>query len=265
VALLATAWVGANVAFACLYVLDLDGIANARPGSFADAFFFSVQTLGTIGYGGMAPKSPYVNAVVTVEAFVGLLGFALATGLIFARFSRPTARVLFSRVAVITPFEGVPTLMFRAANERGNQILEAEVTVNLAQERASPEGEVMRRFEELKLTRSRSPLFALSWTVMHPIDETSPLKHATPDSLARSRAELMVVIGGTDETFWQKIYARHLYRAKDIVWNARLADVLEFGQDGERILDYTRFHDVEPVEDTVELEPAPKLPGRAGA
>lgn len=258
---LAVAWIGANVLFGWLYFLDLEGVANARPGSFADAFFFSVQTLGTIGYGSFAPTSLYVHAVVTVEAFAGLLGLAVAAGLIFARFSRPTARVLFSRRAVITTFEGVPTLMFRAANERANQILEAEVTVSLTHERVSREGELMRRFEELPLTRSRSPLFALSWTVMHPVDEASPFRDATPESLAKSRAEIMVVLGGADETFSQRIYARHIYRAQDIVWNARLADILDFAESGERILDFGRFHDIEPAAEAVDLRPKPKRSG----
>jgi inward rectifier potassium channel len=262
IAVLAAGWLGVNLLFGWLYFLDLPGIANARPGSFADAFFFSVQTLGTIGYGNLAPTSLYVHGVVTAEAFAGLLGLAVAAGLIFARFSRPTARVLFSRCAVVTTFEGVPTLMFRAANERANQILEAEVTINLTQERVSREGELMRRFEELRLTRSRSPLFALSWTVMHPIDEASPFRHVTPDSLAESRAEIMVVLGGVDESLSQRIYARHIYRADDIVWNARFVDILEFAETGERILDFSRFHDVEPAAEAVDLRAPPRRAGR---
>ena len=140
--------------FATLYVTDRGGIANARPGSFTDAFFFSVQTLGTLGYGVMAPRTLYTNLLVTVESFTGILIIALFTGIIFARFSRPFARVVFSRVAVVTPFDGVPTLMFRAANQRGNSILDASVNVSLAGNYTTREGVQMRRFQELKLLRA---------------------------------------------------------------------------------------------------------------
>src|ERR1700744_5204387 len=134
VAQLAALFLVVNLAFAVLYVIDRGGIANARPGSYADAFFFSVQTLGTLGYGQMAPHSLYANLLVTAESFTGILIIALFTGIIFARFSRPSARVLFSKVAVVTTFDGVPTMMFRAANQRGNSILDATVTVSLARQ-----------------------------------------------------------------------------------------------------------------------------------
>ena len=200
---MALVYVAANAVFALLYLLDPGGVANARPGSFWDAFFFSVQTIGTLGYGVLAPQSFYAHVVVTIETFFGLVNLAIGTGLIFARFSRPTARILFSRVAVIAPFEGVPTLMFRAANQRGNQILEAEVMVNFVRHTVTQEGIEMRRFDDLRTARSRSPLFALSWTVMHPIDPQSPLYGATPESLAAEQAEIVVVISGTDETSYE--------------------------------------------------------------
>ena len=182
---LAVVFLAINLLFALLYWADPHGIANARPGSLADAFFFSVQTLGSIGYGAMTPHSTYANVLVTIESFSSIVNIAVATGLVFARFSRPTARVLFSNVAVVTQFDGVPTLMFRAANQRGNQIFDANVTVSLARQVVTREGINMRRFEELRLVRSRTPLFALSWTVMHRIDETSPLYGQTPDSACR--------------------------------------------------------------------------------
>ena len=171
--LLAGAYLGANAIFAVVYMLT-GGVDGMRQTSFADAFFFSVQTLSTIGYGGMTPKGLAANIAVTVEAFFGLAMVAVSTGLIFARFSRATARVAFSRVAVITNFEGVPTLMFRAANQRGNQILEAEVMLNLLRQTVTAEGHVYRRFQELKVERARTPMFALTWTVLHPIDEFQP-------------------------------------------------------------------------------------------
>ncbi len=245
---MALVYVAANAVFALLYLLDPGGVANARPGSFWDAFFFSVQTIGTLGYGVMAPQSFYAHVVVTIETFFGLVNLAIGTGLIFARFSRPTARILFSRVAVIAPFEGVPTLMFRAANRRRNQILEAEVMVNFVRHTVTREGMDMRRFDDLTVMRSRSPLFALSWTVMHPIDDASPLYGATPESLAEAQAEIVVVISGTDETYSQRIHARYSYLAEDILWDRRFVDILTITPDGRRIVDYGLFHDVEPAE-----------------
>ena len=147
----------ANTLFALAYLAGGDGIENARPGNFFDAFFFSVQTMASIGYGAMHPRTTYANAVVTVEALVGLMGLAMGTGLLFARFSQPTARVLFSRVAVITPYNGVPTLMFRAANQRRNQILEAQMRVRLMRDEVSVEGQFMRRVYDVNLVRSQNP------------------------------------------------------------------------------------------------------------
>jgi inward rectifier potassium channel len=237
-----------NAAFALLYALDLQGITNANPGSFWDAFFFSVQTSGTIGYGVLAPRSFYVNVITAIESFSGLVGFALLAGLIFARFAKPTARILFSRPAVVSEFDGVPTLMFRAANERGNQILEAEVSLSLVRNTITKEGASIRRFEELGVLRSRSPLFALSWTVMHPIDGNSPLRGLDAAELQRQSAELAVTISGIDQVFAQKIYARHTYAASDILWDYQFADILFMQPDGTRIVDYGRFHDVLAVE-----------------
>ena len=244
---MALVYVAANAVFALLYLLDPGGVANARPGSFWDAFFFSVQTIGTLGYGVMAPQSFYAHVVVAIETFFGLVNLAIGTGLIFARFARPTARILFSRVAVIAPFEGVPTLMFRAANQRGNQILEAEVMVNFVRHAVTQEGVEMRRFDDLSVARARSPLFALSWTVMHPIGPESPLHGATPESLAEAQAEVVIVISGTDETYSQRIHARYSYLAEDILWDRRFVDVLTVAPDGRRIVDFGRFHDVEPA------------------
>jgi inward rectifier potassium channel len=242
-AVMALTFVTLNAAFAGLYLLDPNGIANARPGSFADHFFFSVETLGTLGYGVMAPQSLYAHSVVTAEAFVSLVNVAIATGLIFARFSRPTARVLFSKVAVISRFEGVPTLMFRVANQRGNQILEADVSLTLAFRTTTREGTPMRRFQELRVMKSRSPLFALSWLIMHPIDETSPLWNATPESLAATQSEVLVMISGNDQSFAQRIFARHSYLPEEIVWGGVFVDVLTMSPEGELLVDYRHFHD----------------------
>ena len=244
-AVMAAAFLSMNALFATLYVLDPGGLSGSRPGSFVDAFFFSVQTMGTMGYGVMAPKSLYVNIVVTAEVFVGLFNLAVATGLLFARISRPTARIMFSDKAVVTAFDGVPTLIFRAANRRRNLVVEAEVTINLLRDVTTLEGATMRRFEELRVSRARSPLFFMTWTVMHQIDEGSPLYGETRESLTQKHAEIVVVMKGLDETFVSTIHARTSYTPDEIVWGRKLADIFITDANGVRSIDFTRFHDVE--------------------
>ena len=246
---MAAFYIGINMIFAGLYLLDPNGLSNARPGSFWDVFFFSVQTFTTLGYGQIAPKSFYANVLVTIEAFAAILNIALASGTVFARVSRPTARVMFSRPAVIAPFEGVPTFMFRVANQRGNQIMDAEVTVSLARQIVTREGHSMRRFEELSLVRRRTPLFALSWTVMHSIDGNSPLFGATRKSLLDDRVEIIIMLSGTDETYSEKVYARHSYLPHDIHWNKKFADILSVGAEGRGILDLAKFHAMRDIGD----------------
>jgi inward rectifier potassium channel len=240
---LAAAYLVFNTVFALLYLIQPGSIGSARAGSFADAFFFSVQTMATIGFGVMHPATLYANLVVSAEALLGMAGFALAAGLIFARFSRPTARVLFSRVAVVTRFNGVPTLMFRCANERQNQIFEAQVHVDLARQETSTEGMEIRRSHELKLARDRNPQFSFSWTVMHPIDASSPLHGIDPDMLAGQDASIVVTLTGVDESLSQSVFVRTAYRADEILWGRRFVDILSRTEDGRSLVDYTRFHD----------------------
>jgi inward rectifier potassium channel len=235
-----------NAVFATFYVLDPGGIDNARPGSFWDAYLFSVRTIGSVASPMMA-KSTYVNVVVSFEAFFGVLYMALVTGAAFAKFSKPFSRIVFSKVAVITPFDGVPTLMFRAANQRGNQILDAGITVNFARQVVTKEGIAMRRFEELPLVRSRSPLFALSWTILHKIDEKSPLYGKTLGDLFDMQMELLILLSGTDDTLADVIYARHSYTPDEILVNRRFTDVLSMTPSGRRVVDLGRFHDTEPL------------------
>ncbi len=216
---------------------------------FADAFFFSVETMATVGYGVMSPATLYANLVVTVETAVGLMFLALATGLVFARFSRPTARVLFSRVAVIAPHNGLPTLSFRLANQRRNQILQAEVAAMLLRDEHTAEGVLIRRFYELALTRYRSPIFAMTFTVMHPIDADSPLYGASAASLEAENAELVVTASGIDETIAQRVHARTSYLPDEILWGHRFVDVIGWTEDGRRVIDYRRFHDTVPLAD----------------
>lgn len=241
---LAVAFLVVNAIFAGLYTLDPGGVVGARPGNFVDAFFFSAQTLGSVGYGAMWPRSPWANGVATLEIFVGLFNLGIATGLLFARISKPTARIMFSDRAVVTEFNGVPTLMFRAANQRRNLVVEAEVSVTLIRDVTSQEGQELRRFDELAVLRAKSPLFFLTWQVMHPIDEASPLFGQTSESLLARKAEILVVMKGLDETFVSTIHARASYAPHEIVWGGRLADIFTTLPDGRRAIDFRRFHDI---------------------
>jgi inward rectifier potassium channel len=241
------AYIATNIVFALLYLAQPGAIANARPGTFADAFFFSVETISTIGYGQMVPATLYANLVMTGESAVGLLILALATGLIFARFSRPTARVLFSRVAVIGPHNGQPALSVRVANVRQNQILAAEVTMTLVRDEISAEGDRRRRFYDLPLLRDRSPIFALSFTVLHEINSDSPLFDCRAEALAAGNGELVVTASGIDETLVARVHARTSYLPDEILWNRRFADIFGWTADGRRVIDYRHFHDTEPL------------------
>ena len=250
VALIFATYLGINVVFALLYLLGGDCIVNATPGSFLAYFFFSVQTFASIGYGAMYPKTLYANSVMTLEAMAELLAVAILTGLTFARFSRPTARVAFSEVATIAPHEGLPTLSFRAANRRRNQILEAQMRVYLIRDELTSEGRYIRRIHDLALVRNQTPSFALSWIVLHPIDESSPLYGMTPESMVDTNCSIQVMLSGIDETVSQALYDRHTYAPQEILWNRRFIDLVYKTPEGHRFIDYKHFHDTEPVTPT---------------
>ena len=245
----AAVYVGLNLLFAALYWPDTAGLAGARPHSFVDALNFSIETLGTIGYGAMSPRDGWCNALVGAEAFTSIFLTAVLTGLTFARVSRPTARVLFSDKAVIVDFEGRPTLMVRAANQRANQMLEAEATLNLARQLITDEGVAMRVFDPMVLRRARSPLFAISWTIMHVIDEESPLHGRDESWLREINAEFLVTVAGLDEASGQRVHARTSYVADEIAWGRHFADIITPPADGDGrwTIDYTRFHDLRPL------------------
>jgi len=243
------AYLGANLVFAFGYLAVGDGIEEARPGNFSDAFFFSVQTMATIGYGKMAPRGLAANLLVTLEALIGLLGLALVTGLVFAKFSRPTARVIFSRNAVITVFDGVPSLLFRMANERGNQIAEAQAHLVLLRTERTPEGEEVRRMHDLRLRRSQSAFFAFTWLVVHPITPDSPLFGETADTMQEKDLDLVASVTGLDETLSQPVHARHAWSLGQILWGHRFVDVIVRMPDGRRAVDYRKFHEVAPDAD----------------
>jgi inward rectifier potassium channel len=249
-AAIVAAYLGLNAIFALGYRL-VGGVANAGAGSFFDAFCFSVQTMGTVGYGAMYPASHAANVLVIAESVTSLIVTAVATGLVFAKFSRSSARVSFSAEAVISPMDGVPTLMLRVGNERGNQILEATIRLSIIVRETTKEGSTFYRMYDLRLTRDRSPAISRSWNVMHPIAADSPLFGATPESIARDEIELIATVVGVDDTSLQPVHARHRYEANDILWGARHADILSEDDKGNVILDIRRFHDTvatQPIE-----------------
>ena len=234
-----------NVLFAFLYWVRPGTIEHGRTGSFTDAFFFSIQTMATIGYGLLTPNGTYANLVVTAETMVSLVFVAFTTGLTFARFSKPTARVTFSRVATIALHNGKPTLSVRLSNSRRNQILEADVSIVILRTEYTEEGFMMRRFYDLPLARGHTPIFALTFTAMHLIDDASPLHGITPERLADEQAELLVTVTGLDETMSQTIHARTSYTADEILFGQRFADMFGYTPEGRMVIDHGRFDELE--------------------
>jgi len=238
-----------NLIFAAAYQLQPNDVANLNPPGYWGRFFFSVETLATVGYGDMHPQTVYAHLIASMEIFTGLMSVALITGMMFARFSRPTARILFARHAVIRQFDGRLTLMLRAANERQNVIMEASAQLRLVRDERSAEGTPMRRIYDLPLRRSEQPMFIFGWSLMHVIDDASPLATATAESLQAARGYLLLTIAGTDETTGQLLMSRQEYGPSAIYWNHAFVDIFMTGADGIDRFDYTKFHDVEPVPD----------------
>jgi inward rectifier potassium channel len=235
-----------NLIFAAIYCA-VGGIENADPDSFSDAFFFSVQTLSTVGYGHWAPIGMAANITVAIEVMVGILFAAVATGLIFSKFSRPTARVIFSNVAVVNPYNGTPHLMFRLANQRNNRIVDARIHVALLRKETSSEGQTMRRFYDMEVVRRQMPILQLSWTVMHPIGKESPLYGIDKDKLKEWDGEIVVSLSGLDESFAQTVHARHSYLPDDIIPDAVFIDVVTRHEEDNGVeVDLARFHDTAP-------------------
>lgn len=243
-------YVLANLAFAGMYLLGGDCIVGAEPGSYWDAFFFSVQSMSTIGYGAMAPKTFYADVIVTLEAMVGVGGVAMATGLIFAKFSRPSANVRFSKHLLVAPYDGKRSLYFRVANVRGNDVVEAEITVAAAVDQTTAEGHKLRRLENLKLVRDRTPLFRMSWLVIHVIDEDSPLHGKDLEGMYRGQTTFVVTFKGLDHTFAQPVYARNLYLPSSVLVDHHFVDLMERKDSGHLVFDFSKFDEVEPLDVT---------------
>ena len=232
-----------NAVFALFYWIGNQPIANVPGGAYIDYIYFSIETLSTAGYGDMHPQTHYGHFVAAVELFTGIFSMSLMTGLIFARFSRPNARLLFVAHPVVTNHEGKPTLMLRLANERHNIISNATAKLWLFKNIVSMEGETLRRFYELPLTKDQNPGLALSWTLYHVLDENSPLYQTNADDLEASKASFVVVVTGYDVVAAQTVHARKPYDHGDILFGHRYADILDTSDDGRLRVDYSRFHD----------------------
>jgi inward rectifier potassium channel len=254
-ALLVAFYAVANLAFATAYVACGSGALSgatfaALPSALATflrAFFFSVETFGTIGYGNVAPASLAANVVMTVESLFGLLSVALTAGLVFARFSRPTAAMIYSRYALIAPYQDGHGFMFRCANERSNQLIEARARLIYSRIELR-NGNRVREFSVLPLEFDRVAFLALSWTIVHPITRSSPLYGRTARDLINNEAEFLVLLSAIDETFSQTVHSRTSYRGDEIVWNARFRPMfVETPEEGITGMDLSLIHDFEPV------------------
>lgn len=246
-ALVSLLYLGINIGFAGLYLLDPAGITGTASEqlSSSEAFFFSVQTLGSIGYGALHPSSLYSNLIVSVESLCGLLFIALTTGLAFARFARSSARIRFSKLAVVHAYNGMPTLSFRLANERRNGLLDARLRLFLAVDEVSEEGYQMRRLKPLPLERDQGIAFLLIWTAMHRIDEHSPLASMNEEQLRLRNAELVVAFSGVDETLERPVHARMSWPAERILYGHCFDDMLQQWS-GDTHIDWSRFDRTRP-------------------
>jgi inward rectifier potassium channel len=251
-AIVVAGYLGVNVLFAAGYFLCgpdalLVATSHVNPSRFVECFFFSVQTFTTIGYGRVSPVGTPANILVSVEALTGLLGFAFATGLSFARFSRPAARIIFSKQAIIAPYRGIHAFEFRIINARSSQLIEVDVKVFLS--RLERDGErVKRQFYDLSLERTHVSFFPLNWTIVHPIDASSPLAGFTEQGLKDSEAEFLILVTGIEETFAQQVHTRSSYKAHEVINGARVVDMYVSSPDGALGVDVDRLHAVQRAE-----------------
>lgn len=249
-AIVVAGYMGANAVFALLYLAcGRDSLAGAEParlgGAFWRAFFFSVETIGTVGYGNIAPNNFPAHVVMTAESLVGLLMFALGTGILFSRFSRPTAALMFSDRGVVAPYRGRHAFMFRVTNARSNQLVELEAKVLFSR----IEG-LHRKYDQLTLERSRVTFFPLSWTVVHPIDEKSPMFGMTADDMHNKDAEVMILLTGTDETFSTVVHGRSSYKPDEILFGHRFVNLYNpIDDDGVVSIDVRKLSHTEVAEE----------------
>ena len=231
-----------NIIFAFLYSLDPSGLSAINDLRFIDYFFFSVQTMSTIGYGAMSPISFYSNLIVTIEAAFGLIGVAIFTGVVFSKISRPYAKILFSKKMVYSLYDGQKCLAFRLGNTRGNEFVEAKVNVSALVDSETKEGKEFRRILNLPLVRDYSPFFSLTWTVFHPVDKDSPLFDCGVHS--KKIKGIVVTVSGHDGTYSNTVYSRYVYYTKDIIDDKYFVDIMDELDDGTMIIDYENFHEL---------------------
>ncbi len=234
-------FLGLNFVFGLFYYMNTDSLSKAI--SFPEAFFFSVHTFTTIGYGNISPVGAIANILVTIQIMVGVLSTALITGLVFSKFSLPSARVLFTNNILITSFYNKKTLLFRLANGRANQIIGANIHLSITLNDQTPEGHKIRRFYPLTLVRSQAPIFALSWMVMHEVDDKSPIFNMSKSDLEASDANFLVTISGVDSTNGQTIHSINRYSSSELIEDKMFKDVLITDDNGKQVLDYAHFHD----------------------
>lgn len=247
IGLTAAAFVALNLAFGILYSLSPDSISNTRPHGWINYFFFSIETMASVGYGDMHPQTPYGHFIASAETFVGLFSVALLTGLIFARFSQPRARILFADRLVISNHDGAPALMLRVANERTNMICDASATLWFMRNIRTAEGATLRRFYEMDLLRRENPMFVLSWGIFHIIDVDSPMFGLSEADLREATAGIVLSISGYDENAAQTVRSRRIYSYDDIVWNHRYCDIIDTSDEDVTVVNYHRIHEIEAV------------------
>jgi|SRR5579875_441286 len=259
--IVAALFIVVNTMFAGVYMaIGIDNVKGTEAPTtalrFLNAVFFSAHTLTTVGYGNMWPSGPAANTVAAIEALVGLMGFAIATGLVFGRFSRPSARIGFSKKMLVTPYMDATSLQCRIVNRRSNNLINLEARVLLMTVETAGD-RPQRRFTPLELERSQVLFLALTWTIVHPIDEKSPLYGKTPADLEKLQAEIMILINGLDDTFSQIVHTRYSYRYDEMVWGAKFAAAFEIDSNGDLVIEVDRVSEIEPA-------PLGKALGQAG-
>ena len=244
----------ANLVFASVYMaIGLEHLRGAEATTalerFETAFFFSAQTLTTLGYGRLSPDGLAANIASSFEALLGLMAFAIVTGLVFGRFSRPAARLAFSNQMIVAPFQSGSSLQFRVANRRDNNLMEVEARILFATVEPS-DGGLKRMFRPLGLERSGVQFLPLTWTLVHPIDDSSPLSGLTAEDLERQQAEFLILIKAFDDTFFQTVHVRYSYRHDEVVWGARFLPAFEADSTGKMVLDLHRLSEIAPTENS---------------
>jgi inward rectifier potassium channel len=247
--ILAAGFLLVNVIFACAYlIIGIESLRGIEPnmGAFANAFFFSFHTLTTVGYGNVYPAGTWANIVSSLEAATGLMVFAIATGLLYGRFSRPSARIVYSKNAIIAPYQDGTSLQFRVTNARRNVLMnmEAHVLLMTVERR---DGELRRSFVDLPLERRGVYFFALTWTIVHPIDADSPLFGKTREDLAAQSAELLILLQGFDDTFSQVVHSRYSYRHDELIWGAKFIPAFKVDPKGDMVVEVDRINELKLI------------------